>query len=133
MDYKRIHKEVKNISDMLEHIQQITYCCNAQLALQQQKLDEIKYEMWFQEYEILSLFDRTEEEQQREQREQEGQQEEQQGEQREQEGQQEEQQGEQREQEGQQGEQQGEQREQELRRSKRMKKNITIYKDYIFY
>ena len=130
MDYKRIHKEVKNISDMLEHIQQITYCCNAQLALQQQKLDEIKYEMWFQEYEILSLFDRTEEEQQREQ---EGQQEEQQGEQREQEGQQEEQQGEQREQEGQQGEQQGEQREQELRRSKRMKKNITIYKDYIFY
>jgi len=116
MDYKRIHKEVKNISDMLEHIQQITYCCNAQLALQQQKLDEIKYEMWFQEYEILSLFDRTEEEQQREQ-----------------EGQQEEQQGEQREQEGQQGEQQGEQREQELRRSKRMKKNITIYKDYIFY
>ena len=130
MDYKRIHKEVKNISDMLEHIQQITYCCNAQLALQQQKLDEIKYEMWFQEYEILSLFDRTEEEQQREQ---EGQQEEQQGEQREQEGQQEEQQGEQREQQGQQGEQQGEQREQELRRSKRMKKNITIYKDYIFY
>ena len=130
MDYERIHKDVKNISDMLEHIQQITYCCNAQLALQQQKLDEIKYEMWFQEYEILSLFDRTEEEQQREQ---EGQQEEQQGEQREQEGQQEEQQGEQREQEGQQGEQQGEQREQELRRSKRMKKNITIYKDYIFY
>ena len=130
MDYERIHKDVKNISDMLEHIQQITYCCNAQLALQQQKLDEIKYEMWFQEYEILSLFDRTEEEQQREQ---EGQQEEQQGEQREQEGQQEEQQGEQREQQGQQGEQQGEQREQELRRSKRMKKNITIYKDYIFY